>query len=212
MGFRGEGRMRQQWISYRDSVAQEMIGRRAPLFPLNSVMLHGFTYARLGTPTRLAGDLKDVKDEIRTFFASGTQLQELNVTPGMMSPETWNALAEAANWSRANADVLVDTHFFGGNVSKSEVYGYASWSPRKGIVTLRNPSGKPASFMLNLNTAWELPPEAIRKYSLKSPWKEDADEAAITVLADKEYRIDLRPFQVMVLETNDQTVSLSSLH
>ena len=212
MDFCGDGRMRQQWISYRDSVAQEMTGRRAPLFPMNSVMLHGFTYARLGTPNRLAADLKDVKDEIRTLFASGTQLQELYVTPGMMSPETWDALAEAAKWSRANADVLVDTHFFGGNASKSEVYGYASWSPRKGIVALRNPSGKPASFMLNLNTAWELPPEAPRKYSLKSPWKEDADKAAISVLADKDYRIDLRPFQVMILETNDQTASLSSLH
>ncbi|MBN1396210.1 MAG: hypothetical protein JW959_14400 [Pirellulales bacterium] len=200
MGFHGAGSMRQQWITYRDAVVQEMIARRAPLYPLNSLITQGITIGRLGTATRMAGDLKDIKDEIRMFFASGTQLQELYISPGMMSSETWDALAEAALWTRANADVLVDTHFVGGDASKAEVYGYASWSPRKGIVALRNPSGKPAAFALNLEKAFELPPNAPRKYSLKSPWKEDAGRATISTAADGELPIRLRPFEVLVLE------------
>ena len=68
-------------------------------------------------------------------------------------------LAEAARWSRANADVLVDTHWIGGDPGKLEVYGYASWSPRKGIVMLRNPSDRPQIFSWTC-TAFELPPDA----------------------------------------------------
>ena len=145
-------------------------------------------------------DLKDLKDEFRMFFADGTQLQELYMTPQMMTPEMWDALAEAANWSRANADVLVDTHWIGGDVDRGEVYGYASWSPRKGIVALRNPSSKPASFALDLATALELPAGAPRQYSLKSPWKEDAARPAIAVSAGQGHRFELKPFEVLVLE------------
>ena len=75
------------------------------------------------------------------FFADGTQLQELYITPAMLTPKMWDALAEAANWSRANADVLVDTHWIGGDPNRGEVYGYASWSPRKGIVALTIQAG-----------------------------------------------------------------------
>ena len=139
-------------------------------------MNQGITYAR--EAASMGNDLKELKDEFRMFFADGTQLQELYMTPAMMTPEMWDALAEAAKWSRANADVLVDTHWIGGDADRGEVYGYASWSPRKGIVALRNPSSKPASYVLDLAAALELPdrPATTR---LKSPWKEDADRPAI---------------------------------
>ncbi len=39
--------------------------------------------------------------------------------------------ALSATWSLANAEVLVDTHWIGGDPAKLEVYGYASWSPAK---------------------------------------------------------------------------------
>ncbi|MCD4726461.1 MAG: hypothetical protein K8R46_02280 [Pirellulales bacterium] len=201
MGFLGEGTMRQQWLNYRDAVVRQMIARRGPLYPLNSLMTQGITYARRGKATRMTNDLNDLKDEFRMFFASGTQLQELYITPQMMTPEMWDVLAEAAKWSRENADVLVDTHMIGGSVIKGHVYGYASWSPRKGIVALRNPSGKSASFVLDLDAAWELPPDAPRQYLLKSPWKEDVAQTAIPVSADRGLQFEMQPFEVLVLES-----------
>ena len=201
MDFIGEGTMRQRWLNYRDAVVRQMVARAGPLYPLNSLMTQGITYARRGNATRMTNELKDLKDEFRIFFASGTQLQELYVTPQMMTPEMWDALAEAAKWSRANADVLVDTHIIGGSVVKGRVYGYASWSPRKGIVALRNPSGRAASFVLDLQDAWELPPAAPREYLLKSPWKEDSVWGPKRVSADRGLRIELQPFEVLVLES-----------
>ena len=120
-------------------------------------MNQGIMYARLGNAARANNDAKDLVDEFRMFFGDGTQLQELYMTPQMMTPATWDALAEAAHWSRANADVLVDTHWIGGDAGKSEPYGYASWSPRKGILCVRNPSQRPQILTLKLADAFELP-------------------------------------------------------
>jgi len=160
--FCGQGSMRQQWINYRDVATQQFVVRRGPLYPLNALMNQGIMYARLGNAARAGSDAKDLVDEFRMFFGDGTQLQELYMTPSMMTPALWDALAEAAIWSRANADVLVDTHWIGGDAGKSEPYGYASWSPRKGILCVRNPSREPRTFTLTLAGAFELPPGAPR--------------------------------------------------
>lgn len=200
MGFRGTGSLRQQWITYRDGVTQEMIVRPGPLYPLNSLMTQGIAHGRLGTAARLSDDLKNLKDEVRMFFASGTQLQELYVSPQRMTPEMWDVLAEAAGWSRANAEVLVDTHWIGGDALHGEVYGYAAWSRRKGIVALRNPSQQPAKFTLDLQAVWELPPAAPKTYSLKSPWAEDGSKPAVTVSTQQSHILELAPFEVLVLE------------
>src|SRR5262249_4739573 len=44
--FAGEGSDRQRWITYRDADTYGGIVRQAPLFPLNSLMLHGIVYAK----------------------------------------------------------------------------------------------------------------------------------------------------------------------
>ena len=59
-----------------------------------------------------------------------------------------DAVAETIRWSRANADVLADTHWIGGDPGRAEVYGWASWRPGKGILVLRNPSESPQDFSI----------------------------------------------------------------
>jgi hypothetical protein len=198
--FCGQGSMRQQWINYRDVATQQFVVRRGPLYPLNALMNQGIMYARLGNAARAGSDAKDLVDEFRMFFGDGTQLQELYMTPSMMTPALWDALAEAAIWSRANADVLVDTHWIGGDAGKSEPYGYASWSSRKGILCVRNPSRRPQSLTLKLAEAFELPPGAPTQFTLKSPWRADAARTAERVAISADYRITLQPFEVRVLE------------
>ena len=48
--------------------------------------------------------------------------------------------------------------------------------------------------------AFELPPSAPRRYTLKSPWKADANLAARAVAAEAECRLELQPFEVRILE------------
>jgi hypothetical protein len=109
-------------------------------------------------------------------------------------------LAEAAKWSRANADVLRDTHWIGGNPEWLEVYGWASWAPRKAILTLRNPADRPQSISLDLKDTFELPAGAARSYSAASPWKSTADQRPIVVDAGSPHTFLLRPFEVLTLE------------
>ena len=196
--FAGVGSSRQQWITYRDSATHQYVVRRGPLYPLNSLMLHGLIYARYAE--KLGDDPgHDFPDEIHTYFGSGTQLQEMYVTHSLLSDSDWNTLAEAARWSRRNAGTLVDTHWLGGDPAHLEVYGWASWSPRGGIVTLRNPDKAPHTFELDPQSAFELPPDAPQDYAARSPWH-SATPLEIDLRAGQPHTFTLQPFEVLTLE------------
>jgi hypothetical protein len=197
----GAGSMRQRWLTYRDGLAYRRAVRGAPLFPLNSLKSQGLCLGQLGRNyAKMAADPKDVIDEIRMMVVSGTQQQDLFITPKLMTPEMWDALADAAQWSKQNADVLVDTHWVGGDPTKGQIYGYASWSPKKGILGLRNPSDAPASLTLDLQTVFELPPGAPQCYALRRPWKSSLRDLKLSLAADKPHRFDLAPFELLIVE------------
>jgi len=192
----GAGTERQQQITYRDKETYHNVVSRAPLYPINSLMTQGVMFANHGLPKESGGLAEDIRD----FFASGTNCQELYITPALMSPEHWDALAEAAKWSGNNADVLVDTHWVGGDPAAGEIYGWAAWSERKAILSMRNPSDKPNSITIDIGNAFELPNGAAEKYSLKSPWKEDSGIEAIVLKAGKTHTFELKPFAVLVFD------------
>ena len=200
LGYLGPGSTRQQWITYRDSLGYKIHASRGPLFPLNSLKFQSLIHAKLGIAKKLSSDPKDLLDDIHMAAGSGTQLQEFFVTSEMMSPELWDAVAEAVQWSRANADVLVDSHWVGGDPAKGEVYGFASWSPRKGILVLRNPAERPAHFDVNLKALFELPDGAPRRYLIQYPWRKPPGNLGKTVDATRSLAHVMAPFQVQVLE------------
>jgi len=148
-GFHGAGNTRQQWITYRDMYCYRCIVQWGPLYPLNSLMLHGPCIGERVNPGKMARDEQSVADEIWTFFGSGTDLQELYISPHLLTDKMWDELAAAAKWSRAHTDVLVDTHWIGGDPGIGQVYGWASWKPGRAVVVLRNPSDKPQQYAKN---------------------------------------------------------------
>jgi hypothetical protein len=121
------------------------------------------------------------------------------VTPVLTSDE-WDTFAECAKWSRANAATLVDTHWIGGDPKQLEPYGWASWVKGKGIVTLRNPSDKRQSFALDVQRAFELPQDAPRNYTARSPWEAQRADRQMLLTAGREVAIELDPFEVLTLE------------
>ncbi|HEY5911521.1 MAG TPA: enterotoxin [Verrucomicrobiae bacterium] len=208
MGLAGKGPRQQQWLTYRDQEVYRNIVQKGPLFPLNSLMTQGVAYSRKGSAGDPTFDSAGFKDDVRAFFASGTSLQELYIQPGKLTAQDWNILAEAARWSRANSDVLVDTHWIGGDPSRGEVYGYASWNPRKGIVMLRNPDEREHTFSLSLAQAFELPPGAADDhalYVLKSPWFGNGSVPTIAAPPKTVVPITLPPFAVLVYEATQAT-------
>ncbi len=195
--FCGEGTERQQWITFRDASIYAHNVVSSPLFPINSLMTHGVIYNKGARGLKTTTD-KDLADEIWSGFALGTQMQELYITPSMLTQAQWDELAAAARWTRANAETLVDSHWVGGDPRNMAVYGFAAWSPAKGIVTLRNPAAVEQSFSFDPASVFELPVGAPVAYSLSSP-KGDTLPAE-TIEAGKSVQVKLAPFQVMVIE------------
>jgi hypothetical protein len=198
MGFAGPGTKQQQWITYRDQEVLRNISRQSPLYPLNALMTQGVAYSRQGSAGDPAFDSAGFKEDVRAFFGSGTSLQELYIQPGRLTAEDWTVLAEAAKWSRSNADVLLDTHWIGGDPARLEVYGYASWSPRKGIVMLRNPSDQTREYRLDLDAAFELPAGAPTRYRLTSPWAEHAGQEPLLMGVAESRTVVLKPIEIVI--------------
>ncbi len=199
VGWAGKGDDREQWLTFRDGQCRHLFAEAAPLYPLNSVMHHGVVLGRHYQGERVAKAGADLKHEARSYFGNGAMLQELYLTPALMTPEAWDRVAESAKWAKANADVLVDAHWVGGDPLKLEPYGYAAWAPRKGTLTLRNPDDQPREITLDAATAFELPAAAAKKYALSSPYK-DQRVQSLTIEAGKPVTVRLEPFEVLVFD------------
>lgn len=194
--FAGIGSNRQRWITYRDSQIYRGIVLQGPLFPINSLMLHGLIFARYAE--RLGDDPgHDFADEVHSYFGTGTQLQEMYVTPTLLSQQDWDVLAQSAKWSRANAGVLKDSHWIGGDPAQLQVYGWAAWSADKAILTLRNPSDHPQQFTAKLAVLLELPAASAKQFTARDPWGSDP---IVSISAAAPHAFHLRPFEVLTLE------------
>jgi hypothetical protein len=162
-------------------------------------MLHGIVFAQKA-PHLSTDPGEDFANEVHSYFGTGTQLQEMYITPSLLTATDWDVLAEAAKWSRANAATLVDTHWVGGDPRWLEVYGWAAWSKQKAILTLRNPNSKEQTIVIDIGREFELPAGAAERYKAHSPWAEDAGQAPIELEAGKPYTFELAPFQVLTLD------------
>jgi hypothetical protein len=197
--FTGVGAWREKWITYRDAHTYAGIVQKGPLFPLNSLMLHGIIYAKHAE--HLSDDPAHVfVHEVRSYFGSGTQLQEMYITHALLSDADWDMLAEAANWSRQNSATLSDTHWIGGDPAQLQVYGWAAWSPEKGILTLRNPSDHLQNISLDVGQTFELPEQAAQKFMAHSPWKSDQKAKPVALAVGEPHVFQLKPFEVLTLE------------
>ncbi len=200
-GFAGVGNTREQWITYRDKYAYARIVKRAPLYPLNSLMFHGLTIGERANPGKMPLNETSVRHEIRAMFGCGTGLQELYISPHLLTSVMWDDLAEAAEWSRRNTDVLVDTHWIGGDPNALDIYGWAAWCTRQGAITLRNPNDIPQKITLSLDQTFELPEGAATQYLLKSPFADQRIQQVQPHAAHPlELTVRLDPFEVLVFD------------
>jgi len=201
--FAGVGSDRQRWITYRDADTYGGIVRQGPLYPLNSLMLHGIIYARKAQGLN-TDPYDDFADEVHSYFASGTGLQEMYISPDLLTAANWDTLAAAAKWARANAATLRDSHWLGGDPARGQVYGWASWRPGHAVITLRNPIDAAQEFVLDATAALELPAgeptmwQATAAFGSGEPLRMQAGVPA---------KVTLRPFQVTVWELTTKTAA-----
>jgi hypothetical protein len=197
LGSAGVGDAREQWITYRDSQVWRNIVDPAPLYPVTSLMLGGIVQAKNGGSLSQAG--ADLRHDVRSFFGSGLTLQELFLTPSMLTSDNWNQIAEAAAWARSNADILVDSHWVGGNPVYLQPYGWAAWSPSNSVLVLRNPSSFTNAMWIDIGKAFELPDDAPTAYTL-SPAYTDQRSVISRWQAGQPLFLTLLPFEVLVFK------------
>ena len=195
----GVGTWREKWITYRDAQTYKNIVQAGPLFPLNSLMLHGLIYAKQAE--HLDSDPgNDFTNEVHDYFGTGTQLQEMYISHALLSQNNWDVLAEAANWSRRNAEALRDTHWIGGDPGKLEVYGWAAWSRTKAFLRCATRATSAKSIAIDVGRAFELPAGAPHRFVASSPWKQDQGAPPVPLAAGEQHVFVLDPFEVLTLE------------
>ena len=199
VGWAGKGDDREKWLTFRDGSCHSLFVEASPLYPLNSVMHHGIVHGREFQGEKVGKSGVNLKNEARSYFANGATLQELYLTPSMMTTEAWDDVAEAAKWAHANADVLVDSHWVGGDPMKLEPYGYAAWSPRKGTLMIRNPDDNARTIQLDAAKVFELPTGAPANYMLRSPFP-DQRLKGVELRSGEPLTVKLEAFEVLVFD------------
>ncbi len=207
VNYKGVGNAREQWLTYRDHEIYTRFASRSPLYPISSLMYHGVVMGDRNMPARMprpdtakddqakAESLNSFRHEAWMAAGLGSTLGELYVTARLMTPEYWDVLAEAVMWSRAHGAMLQDNHWIGGAPERLEVYGYAGWSPKGGVLTLRNPSDQPRTYALDIGRAFELPDGAPRKYRLEPAFTRGSP---VEVESGRFVDVPLAPFEVLV--------------
>ena len=200
MGFSGEGSKRQQWINYRDTWTYRNIVQKGPLYPLNALMTQGIVQANHGMAAELGDDDAEMADEIWSFFGSGTSLQELYIAPALLNAAKWDTLAQGAAWAKDNAAILADTHWVGGDPGDNVVYGWASWTPGKAILVLRNPSSEKNTITLDIGKVLEIPDGMPNTFRMSTPRQDQRELPESKITAGSPYQFELDAFEVLVLE------------
>ena len=195
----GKGDNRERGMNYRDGEMYKMVVERAPLYPINSMMVHGVVLGHHYQAKKTSEAGNNMTNEFRSYFALGTNLQELYLSPDLMNKKAWDDLAESISWSKKNAGTLIDTHWVQGDPNKGEPYCYASWKNNKAVLCMRNPNDQIQSITIDVEKAFELPPNAARKYRLSAPYQDQRIQH-IEAIAGKPISFVLQPFEVLVFD------------
>lgn len=213
-----DGPARERWISYRDAMVYKNVVKESPLFPLNSLMIHGIIFAKDawdlnaagGGPMSSVGGIAGVdaggssrdpfKHEVRSAFGSGAMLQELYVTPALLQSDNWDDLAEAALWASSCVDTMVDVQWFGGDPARGEIYGWAAWSTERSILTLRNPAPTLQVVQLEPIAVFDLPNHAAQHIQLNAPFPDQRPRQIFLKKGDPT-SLQMPPYSVFVFDS-----------
>ena len=179
---------RENWITYRDNLVHQNYVTNSPICPINTLMTHGFILTKFGPPADDSREYQHVLNELRCAFACGSGMVELYNDYDLMNSinggQLWADLAECIRWQKDNADVLMDSHWVGGDPwtgSKAEIYGWAAWNGDKACFTLRNGAVAEQTISLTLRQALEIPANINGSIVLTKAF---ADQVALEGLAE----------------------------
>ena len=135
---------RDRSTSYRDKVFFESFNNpercARPVIPIANFMTHGIIFTSKKPFTDGHDLLEDWSNHVVMYYARGTMVKELYLTPKLLGEAQWEVLGRASDWAVRNQGRLVNTVIVGGNAARGEVYGLVSWVSGRAILTVRNPN------------------------------------------------------------------------
>ncbi|MDR0594400.1 MAG: hypothetical protein LBG60_14350, partial [Bifidobacteriaceae bacterium] len=208
----------------RDAEIYQNFSVEAPLFPVSSLMHHGFIWSSdsgwANTDLSKLENRRILAQALKSYLGLGPGLQELYIESGKVAPGQpyseyfWDVLAANAKWARANEMLLTDSHLVGPKPSASGgVYGNAAWNAEdggQGILMLRNPANAAGSFTIDPAAVFELPDGYGTRYKLV---ERDGMREDIVADSDAPYTVALEPYEVLIFEaapTDEPTAQRSA--
>jgi len=184
-------------LTYRDSIYYDFWFRRCLQFPADRIYNHEPIY---GAEAKL--DYTDEEFEKAFYFNAcrGAALNELYISPHMISDGKWQALANCIAWQKANFHILKNAMFIGGNPAENNVYCYASWAENgEGIIALRNPTDEAAPLTLTLNKLMGCP-EALHNVKCFDVLGKNALQSTELYGYNDKIHLTLAPFEMKILQ------------
>jgi hypothetical protein len=111
-----------------------------PVIPIANFMTHGIIYSAKKPFTDGHDLLENWSNHVVMYYARGTMVKELYLTPKLLSEAQWEVLGRASDWAQRNQHRLKNTVIIGGDPGKGEIYGLISWVGGRAILTVRNPN------------------------------------------------------------------------
>jgi hypothetical protein len=126
-------------MTYRDTMLwRNLYGDRAQ-FPIASIMTIGIIDGKLN---RLGGEREPIDrwaNNVMVNMGRGSLLQELYITPSLLSQQQWDVLASALKWQRQYAKQMAQGRMLPADPRWGGVYGWVHLDESGGFVCLRNP-------------------------------------------------------------------------
>lgn len=210
---------RERWINYRDNSIYKHNVKENPMMLINELMTHGITYstnANYSFNNNFNQEYvrQSLFNDMKMLFALGGSLGELHIQKDQVEKLTvdqrklfWDEIAKNIKWGQQNFSLLSDNQWVGGVPNSGEVYGYASWSKEKAILSLRNPSNKSNTFTLDLQKVFNLPNDAVKTYLFT---ERDGVKTPFKATARKNTQVILKPFEVLIFEVVPSTADQST--
>jgi hypothetical protein len=120
-------------MTYRDSVMYHDFFVEKYVFPISSLMTHGF-WVQKGTA------FPQFMDNCMLTIGRGITDWEILTSPELMNTKRYEFLSKAVRWGKVNWDILSHSKMILGDPGKGEIYGYAHVGKGAALVVLRNPS------------------------------------------------------------------------
>lgn len=186
----------EQVLTYRDDRYFDFSQVRDQQFPLSRLYNHEPIY---GNTAKLSFTDEEFEKYLYMHATRGMAFWELYYSYNMMTPAKWRANADVLKWARANYHILCHAQLIGKTPVNNEVYGYSAWTDDEGIISLRNPTNKSASFTVVMDELIGVK-DTVQNLHRFNVYNKTEDETDEKFSRGASFTVTLAPFEVKIYQ------------